>query len=579
MAALSNLKPQPSNKKRRGPMMPMFKFLPALGLGSIALLLNSAALGQVNLPVAVEQSTLAKDAFSTGTLRQGQGALGADLWKGADAETLEFLLSKAPTLPSTPSLGDAMRRTLLTEGNGPQAAPASLGGRKLLALSRAGFTDEARNLASLSNAPRNDPHVGQALATADLLDGDVAAACARNAALANGRDAIFWVKLRVLCYAVSGERDAADLTFALLQERGSLSETDNVFLSGLLTGAAPKTPPSPETALHLAALRQMKLPLTPSLLGQARAGVVKAVMSDESIDMPARLDAATRAASMGIISGRDLIGLYQSVETDIADVARAMDIADERPYDPLSDVLIYQSVRQMTAPEFLRDKASRISAALSKADSFPRAYALSLLYDDGIGTFDGALISPSEAGQFAMARMTVGDSKGAARWLYAMLGTGALSAMDEANAMKLIELNNLLSILDPTSGAAVAKSAGITVEPPYALNISGGGDVDAEAMARIVEAALSAAVDGVPGQAALAALAASNTAPSGDLLAGVVIGQSLRAAGLEDLQRRMAFEAALKAHYAKREALLPARAKPAQTKETGLTPRLKPNRT
>ena len=554
------------------------KWIATFGAAGIAL--TASATAQVNLPAPVEQSTLARDAFSTGTLHQGQGALPATLWKGAEAETLEFLLSQTPSRPTTPSLGEALRRTLLTSGAGPQGAPSSLGGRKLLALSRAGFAEETRTLASLSSAPRNDPHVGQALALTDLLEGDSATACKRNSALSSGRDAVFWVKLRVLCYATAGERDAADLTVNLLRERGALSETDEVFLSALATGAAPKTPPAPENALHLAALRQLELPLTPSLLDKADAAVVKAAASDASLDVSARLNAATRAAGMGVMTGRDLVALYQSVELDVANVGRAMDIAAERPNDPLTDVIVYQSIRQMTAPEFLRDKANRIAGALAMADSFPRAYALSLLYADSISSLDGALISPSEAGRFALARMTVGDGKGASRWLYSMLGTGAISAMDEANAMELIELTNLLAVLDPVSGAALAESAGISVEPPHALEMAtGGASADEDTMAQIVDAAFTAAVDNISGQAALAALAASNVAPAGDRLAQVVIGQSLRAAGLDDLRRRMAFEAALKARYAKGEALLPARTKPGDNQETGLMPRIKPDRT
>jgi len=549
-------------------------------LGACVIGFGASALAQINLPAPVERTTLARDAFSTGTLHQGQGALPVTLWNGAEASTLEFLLSHAPSRPNTPSLGEALRRTLLTSGAGPQAAPSSLGGRKLLTLSRAGFAEETRTLASLSSAPRNDPQVGQALALTDLLEGDAGSACKRNSALSSGRDGVFWVKLRVLCYSLSGERDAADLTFNLLQERGALSETDEIFLSALATGAAPKTPPSPENALHLAVLRQLEWPLVPSLLDKADAAVVKAAADDASLDTSARLEAATRAASMGVMTGRDLVALYQSIDLDLADVGRAMDIAMERPNDPLTDAIVYKSIHQMTAPEFLRDKASRIAGALAKADSFPRAYALSLLYADSISSLDGALISPSEAGRFALARMTVGDGKGAARWLYSMLGTGAISAMDETSAMELIELTNLLAILDPVSGAALAESAGISIEPPYLPAMAGGGGfADEDIMPQIVDAAFTAAVDKITGQAALAALAASNVAPTGDRLAQVVIGQSLRAAGLDDLRRRMAFEAALKARYSKGDTLLPARAKPGENQETGLTPRIKPDRT
>ncbi|MEL7490692.1 MAG: hypothetical protein AAGJ73_08225 [Pseudomonadota bacterium] len=546
-------------------------------MAALMLATGGAALAQTSLTAPVERTSLAQDAFSTGVLRAGQGAMDPDLWRGADAETLEFLLEKAPSRPMTPSLGGVLRRTLLSAGAGPEGAPASLGGRKLLALARAGFSEEVRNVASLSSAPANDPQVGQALALADLLDGDTDAACRRNAGLSGGRDAPFWVKLRVLCYAAAGENDAADLTYGLLRDSGALSEGDALFLRALATGAAPKTPPAPENALHLAALRQLQLPLLPSLLDVADAGVLKAIANDGSVDVQSRIAAAARAASMGVVSGREMATLYRSVTVDVADIARAADIAAERPGDPLTDVIVFQSIEQMTAPEFLRDKSARIAKALSIADSFPRAYATSLVYSDAISALDGALIPPSEAGRFALARMTVGDGKSAARWLYAMLGTGSIASMDDGSAMELIELTNLLAVLDPVAAAAVAESAGVSLDAPFVQTVSSDAvHADPDMMARIVEAAFDAAVDDIPGQAALAALAVSNTAPVSDRLSRVVIGQSLRAAGMEELRRRMDFEAVLRTRFDGDDTVMQT---PEATKEGALTPRVKPGKT
>ena len=563
----------------------MLKKTKSLTYAGLSLIISaSAGLGvakaQISAPTPIERSSLARDPFSSGTLQPEQGALPRTLWNNASIDALAFLLDHAPSRPATPSLGDAMRRTLLSTGPGPAGAPDSLGGRKLVALARLGFGEEARTLASLSNAKRNDPFVGQSLAINDLLEGDAPEACARNARLSEGRDEPFWIKLRVLCYAIAGERDAADLTFGLLRDNGALSEADEAFLSSLATGAAPKTPLAPLNALHLAAVRQLSLPLSPGLLAQADAGVLKSVAYDETQDVQTRLSAGMRAATMGVMSTRSLMGLFQRVDLDVADIGRATDIAKERPDDPLTDAILYQSIRQMNAPEFLRDKASRIASALSLADNFPRAYALSVLYADEIGALEGALISPSEAGRFALARMTIGDADGAARWLFAMLGSGAMSSMEEINAMELIELTNLLAVLDPGAAATVAQNAGVAIQPPFTRSLtSSDAPVEPETMARIVDAAFSAAVDDIPGQAALAALAASNAAPGDDRLAQVVIGQSLRAAGLGELRRRMDFEAALRARFGAGGEVLPIRPKPTDNQETGLTPRLKPDPT
>ncbi|MEL7486273.1 MAG: hypothetical protein AAGJ87_03535 [Pseudomonadota bacterium] len=508
-----------------------------------------AAAAQVSSPTAVEQTNLARDAFSTGVLGAGDGALSSDLWRGADVDTLSFLLAHAPARPETPSLGEALRRVLLTPGAGPDGAPASLGGRKLRALAAAGYVEEARTLASLSSAPRNDPHVGEALAVADLLSGDAQAACARNAALTSGRDAAFWVKLRVYCYAVAGERDAADLSLGILRERGALSETDDALLTAIVAGVSPKAPPSPENALHLAAVRRLQSPLSPSLLADANAGVLTSVAADAALDGATRADAAMRAAAMGVMTPQALASVFNSLDINLDDLGRAGEAAAARPHDPLADVLLYRSIGQMSAPEFLRDKAARIAEALSRGKTFERAYSLSALYADDIATLEGALLPADEAIAFARARMIVGDGEGASRWLYAALGEQSIAALDEPTAMSMIELTNFLAVLDPPAAAAVGAAADIAIEPPYRRDVGGGLATDVDAMARVVDAAFDAASGGVSGQAALAALAASTLAPPEDPLAQVVISQSLKAAGLDDVRRRRDFEAVLKTRF------------------------------
>ena len=532
-----------------------------IALGMICATFAAAPTGvsaQVELPGPVEQVQLAKDAFSTGTLTRGDGAMAPVLWRGADPARINELLTFVPSRLAAPSLGEALRRALLSPGDAPSGASDSLGGRKLLALARAGFTEEARTVASLSNAPTGDPWVGQALAVADLLDGTTNAACRRNAALTSGRDAEFWVKLRVLCYAAAGERDAADLTLTLLREQGALGNTDEVLLTALATGVSPKQPVKPASALDLAAILQLELPLAPALLDEADAGVLKAVARNGALEPATRINAANRAATMGVVSTGDLIAFYESFDLEVADVARAADIALERSGDPVTDVLMFQSVKQMTAPEFLRDKAARINQALGLADSFPRSYALALLYADEIDAMEGALLSAAEAGRFSLARMAVGDGDGAARWLFSMLGSGGLTALDEEDAMEMIDLTNLLAVLDPISAAAVAEAAGISIAATSRRGaITAAAHTDDQLRGQITEAAFDAAIDGVPGQAALAALAMSDVAAPGDNVANVIISQSLRAAGLNDLRHRLDFEAAWRGMFVKK-ALLPA---------------------
>lgn len=548
-----------------------------LGAAGIGALLTAAA--QVSLPDTVESQPLATDAFSTGTLDRANGALPPSLWRGSDAQTLEFLLTKLPSRPSAPSLGEVMKRTLLSPGEAPQGAAPSLGGKKLLALARAGFVDEARTVASLSNARRGDPWTGQAEAVADLLTGDIGAACSRGANLTSGRDELFWVRLRVVCYAEAGERDAADLTLGILRDQGALDDADDVFLTAAATGAAPKTPPAAANALQYAIARKLDLPLAPGLLDAADGGVLAALARDRSVDPAIRVAAAERAVAMGVLGPAMLESVLEGVDFEVAEVGAAAEAAKARPDDPLTDAALYQSVQVMSAPEFLRDKAQRIALALNLADSFHRAYALSLLYTDEIAALEGALLTPGEAASFALARMAVGDSVGAGQWLLAMLGpNSSVAALPEGQAMAFIDRVNLLAVLDPQTAAQVARAGDVSLlggDAPFAP--AAAAHADPAVTARILEAAFDAALEGKAGQAGLAALAASTgTAPGGEV-ESVVISQSLRTAGMGELQRRYEFERAWAEKFQPaHEATAAAPADEAPAQEGGLTPRLKP---
>ncbi|MEQ8934267.1 MAG: hypothetical protein RIE56_00555, partial [Amphiplicatus sp.] len=348
-----------------------------------------------------------------------------------------------------------------------------------------------------------------------------------------------------------------------------------------VAGAAPKTQVAPENGLHLAAMRTLDMPLAPGLLAAAEGGVLKAVARDGAAEPAIRIEAATRAAAMGVMSAGDLASMFDSIPVDVAEVAQAASRAATSPNDPMTDVLLYKSIKQMTAPEFMRDKAARIADAIGVANSFPRAYAAALLYQGDIKSLEGALIGPMEAARFAEAGMAVGDAAAAARWLGAMLGTDGLSSFTEQQKAEFRNLAELLALLDPAAATSLAERAGITVNAislPHAV----AAQTDPARFAQIVDAAFDAAMQNIPGQAGLAALAASSVTPAGDPLGDVVIGQSLQAAGLGELRRRMRFEAAWKSEFGQSSAApaatpgAPATETTAAPAEGGLLPRIKP---
>jgi hypothetical protein len=449
-----------------------------------------------------------------------------------------------------------LRRTLLSNGDGPQGASATLGAKKLKALIDAGHIEEARTIASLSSAPRGDAATNQALAAADLLDGKVNDACLRNASLATGRDSKSSIMLRVLCYASKGERDAAELTLGLLREQGALSDTDDALMTALVTGVAPKAMPSPENAFHLAALRQLKLPLAPGNLKLANGGVLKAVMNDAAIDASTRAAAGVLATKLGAVRGQELAALYAALPASEADIAAAESRAATRPNDPYSDVLVYKKISGMTAPEFLRDKAGKIAAVIGSMDTYARLRAAALVYAADVKSFEGAILAPQEYGRFALARLAIGDAAGAAHWLDAMQPPPGAAPLDERDAMELIDLVSLLNMLDPAAAKRVAARSNVAISDPLERAPVGLGPI-APSLPDTLNAAFDAALGGSKGQAALAALAASADSPVTDAIARVVIAQSMRAAGFDDLRRGLDLDQAIAMRFESKTPLSP----------------------
>ncbi|WDI31728.1 hypothetical protein PUV54_00810 [Hyphococcus flavus] len=564
--------------------------------------LAGAAVGQIAAPETVETAQLATDAFAIGALKPGEPALQPSLWQDSEPQTLDFLLSHAPTRPNGPSMGLAMRRILLSPGQRPAGADASLGGKKLLALVKAGFIEEAQTIASLATSGRNNASVAEAQAVIGLLTGNFDNSCRRDTNLASGRDALFWVRLRAFCYARAGEFDAFDLTVNLLRERGAFSPTDEAYLTSMLSaaaGAAPdKTLPPAETALHYAAAEAAGLSLNPLSTRTAEGGVVAALAQNPDADPAMRIEATQQAIAMGVTDAGELARMFNTLEFDVANIAGAAEAAVAAPADPLSDALLYQAISAMNAPEFIRDKAARVSQALELADSFHRAYSLSLLYADDIEALEGVLVAPTEASSFAMARMAVGDSVGAGRWLLAMIGANeSVAALPEPVGLAFIDRVNLLALLDPQTAAQVARQAGVAIlTEDQNFTVEQRAHVDSSVTARILEAAFNAVGEGKVGQAGLAALAASaGKANREGEVERVIISETLKTAGLPELQRRHAFERAWAARLSGRESGLsggdaassseeaggetptPVSTTPRQDEE-GLIPRIKPSR-
>lgn len=519
-------------------------------------IVSSAAQAQTAPLAPVEQSSLAKDVFSTGLLNRADGAMDRDLWRGADPQTLIMLLDRAPARPESPAIGAALRRVLLSSGEAPASATPALGGAKLKALARAGFVDEARQIESLSTGGNDDPASVEAMAIADILSNDRDAACAKGRRMSAGRDNAFWIKLRVVCYADANELDAAELALGILRENGGLDAVDEALFSPLVAGGRPDaTDPFAAgsiDAVRYAALKAMDIPVREDVLARADGGVVKAIADDEEADWAARLQAARRAAAMGVMSGAELKRLFAASPADAAPA--------------------FHDISAMDAPALLRDRAGRITAEIAAAADFDGLYATSLLYADEIRATEGAVLPPEEAVMLALARLAAGDAVGAERWLAA-----AAPSIANAPQKETLRFNDLIAILDalePAAAARIAAAAGL--EPPVSSAKDLRDAASSSALAPVVAAAIDAASRDGMGEAALAALAAADAAAARDPVGEAVLTRALAAGGLDDIVRRRRVDRAIQAIFSPQSSegatAIPASAPGA------LTPRLKPKR-
>ncbi len=514
-----------------------------------AALAAGAAHAQTAPLAPVERTTLARDAFGTGLLDRETGALGEGLWRGADAQVLTGLLRAFPARPASPSIGVASRRLLLSGGDSPAGADAALGGARLKALALLGFVDEAREIESLALGGKSDPGVLEAMAVADLLAGDNAAACQKAQRISAPRDGVSGAKLRALCYIIAGELDAADLALQLLRERGALSPADEAILGPMAAGGKPKAGAEAFDAVHYGALRHADV--APVVSSEAEAGLLKALAADATAPPPARLAAARRAAAMGVMSGASLKDLFGKATLDVAAVAGGPEAFRQRPDDPVALAAAFQNLRSKSAPEFARDRAALAASVISAIRDFDTLFLAAALFADDVKSFDGMLVSRSEAEAFALARLALGDVAGAESWL---------AAGDAAGAGEPSDIPDLVATAK-AGGEARVRVVRQTTSPA--------------SLALAVDAVIEGAAERIAGQGALAALTASGPAADGDSIAEVVVARGLAIAGLDDLARRRGVERLLQARYARVQPQ-PAAAPPLPSSADGPAPRLKP---
>ncbi|NHK27401.1 hypothetical protein FF098_005740 [Parvularcula flava] len=522
------------------------KALPAFFLSAFASAAVSAAAAQTIQdigPVAVETAEFGQNTFDIGSLTPSTGALSSSLWRGTQADDVAFLLQAVPTVYSNPAELDLLRRVLLSAGPGPEGATTDLTVIKLRTLADAGFYEEAASLAELSGGLSRQPKLAQAVAYADMLNGDLATACRRGANLQTGRSEPFWLKLRLLCYVQNGETAAADLSLGLLREQAALDGSEGQLFTALITGRTPDSFAAPQTGFDYVAARQLGASFTPDQLEGVSGNILRAVANDPAASLDARTYAIREGLYLGILRPSDARSLVQSLQLSPEQIATAREALETRPEDPLTPLLVWRAAAEMTAPEFTIDRTALIGDALQSAQTAEEFTVLAKLFAPMADEVEVVINYTPYAMEYALTGIVARNESLTRKWI------GALTT-DQSNPDGVDEagmLASLLNLRDPSLATRIAEQNGITIEP-METEWSTDRAIAAELIPDLVRVSLNNARGEAEGAAALSWLILAHTSTGNGPLGSIretLMVDAEEILSTIDIEGELAFEASL----------------------------------
>jgi hypothetical protein len=402
------------------------------------------------------QSLVAPDLFSVGA---AQSELPPDLWKGSSAALARQALPVLASKPLTPAAARLGRHVLAASAAAPEGAgdDAELAGLRAQALLGLGELDVVGQIIDRTTDLPRKPALSQAAAQLELARGQDDKACAIGDSLSEGRERGFWVRLRAYCQARAGKTEAAQLTLELASQQDPGGAYERL-MSALLAGNDPVAPLL-DNSLDAAISRRASANWTQGLAG-ASAPIVVATARDASAPPPARLEAAARAARLGLPQP----DAYAAVQPLPVDVASA-----DQPGSTGEGALI--AMARATSDPSVKEAA--ILALLKRAKDGPEFQALSRLTDPQIVQLLAAGAVLRQPALIAMAAAAADDGASARS------ARAQLAAKDAARPLPLD-----LALLDGLIAAASGQDMGAAVDALDAQN----GPSDATGRARAAAA-------------------------------------------------------------------------------------------
>jgi hypothetical protein len=266
-------------------------------------------------PVQVEALSQL-DFFSTGR----DAGLGDDVWKGSSANIARAVIPTLASKPLSPAAASLARRLLAQTATAPRGAGADLElavarARALLAL---GDADDASLIMDRTPGVADHADLSQLAADAALVGEQDDKACAVADNLADGRDGLYWLRLRAFCLARAGRTDEAQLSFNLA---GAVNKDPVVgrLLGAFVAGGGDPGPASLRTGLDYALSRALKLDLTGAMANASPAISRNLALAGGSPTLP-DLSAQDAAAPAGPVQSaiRDAVRILAAGRSDPA---------------------------------------------------------------------------------------------------------------------------------------------------------------------------------------------------------------------------------------------------------------------
>lgn len=191
---------------------------------------------------------------SIGVLDATNGGLADDMWYGSDGGAIISLLEALPSVTHSPAMKQLMQRVLLTKARPPAGLPEdkSMVDIRLKHIVQLGVGKSLDDFIALMPPEKKNEATEQTRVAALLRAKDYATGCAAVTEGIQRYQSNFWPRANVLCLAVQGKYDEAELALKLLEEiekKPILLTCCNIPYRTLLERIKARTPDEPTSPL------------------------------------------------------------------------------------------------------------------------------------------------------------------------------------------------------------------------------------------------------------------------------------------------------------------------------------------